>query len=521
MATSSYERIYRAPCPGCGAPVEFASAQASYAICEFCRSTVLRQGEVLQRKGSMAEVFEDYSPMRIGASGSVERDGRSEPFTLVGRLQLKSRAGVWSEWVAALSDGALGYLSEDNGQFVWSWPWTPQHQIQRFEPREWRLGRSLELGGKTFGVTSVQSVHLLSAQGQLAQLPEPGKPFQVVELRSEQGQVLSLEFDGGPPSLSLGGPVKLADLKMQGLREGPSIKGEQGRHFNCPKCGGGVPVRFSSTKSLSCPSCGSLIDLEQGMGQQLAYAEQHEPVRPSIPMGSKGMLEGLQWQVVGFQHRMGKEPGDDESFGWEEYLLYNQKAGFAFLIDSLDGWSMARVTTGLPQLNRRRDKAKYLKRQYVRESSYAAETTYALGEFYWPVRRGQITQNVDYVSVGERSKAFLSSENEKGEVTWSHGTAVSVTTLSAAFGVSHLLDRSQVGISSGGRLTIKVIFIGLAVLLMSLFAIKACTRTDCEPGQGRVVDASGQLVNQSGNCNSYTRSRGGSWGGFTSGGSHK
>lgn len=63
MASSPSQRDYRAPCPGCGAPVHFASAQSSYAVCAFCRSTVLRQGDVLQRVGSMAEVFEDYSPL--------------------------------------------------------------------------------------------------------------------------------------------------------------------------------------------------------------------------------------------------------------------------------------------------------------------------------------------------------------------------------------------------------------------------------------------------------------------------
>src|SRR5256885_16442012 len=76
---------------------------------------------------------------------------------------------------------------------------------------------------------------------------------------------------------------------------------------SCPKCGAVVPVRFTTTKSLSCPSCGSLVDLSQGIGKELSYAEQNEPVRPAIPLGSKGALEGLQWQVVGFQHRMGEE----------------------------------------------------------------------------------------------------------------------------------------------------------------------------------------------------------------------
>ncbi|WP_280190162.1 DUF4178 domain-containing protein [Delftia sp. PS-11] len=512
MASSSSQRVYRAPCPGCGAPVEFASAQASYAVCEFCRSTVLRQSDVLLRKGSMAEVFEDYSPLRIGATGSVLRSGRPDAFTLVGRLQLKSSAGTWSEWVAAFSDGALGFLSEDNGQFVWSWPWH-EHPAPipdgAFKASDWLLGTRRSFGGQSFTVSSVQMASLVSAQGELMQLPEPGQPYGLVELRNEQGQVLSVDFSALPPQLSLGERVALDDLKMQGLRDGASLKREEGRHFNCPKCAAVVPVRFSSTKSLSCPSCGSMVDLSQGMGGELAYAEQNEPVSPSIALGSKGMLEGLQWQVVGFQHRMGQEAGDDESFGWEEYLLFNQKAGFAFLIDSTDGWSMARVVTGVPKLSGNRTTAKYMRRQYRLESQYLAETTYALGEFYWPVRRGQKTRNADYLGTGESNKAFLASETENGETTWTHGNSVSATTLAMAFGLKQLRDRSQVGVLSGSRFGLWTILIGLLVLWLVFAGLRSCmSRPGCDPN----VDS---------NCSSYSRSSGGSWGGYTSGGSHK
>ena len=44
---STVQRHYRAPCPGCGAPVEFRSAQSTFAVCGYCQSTVVRQGEVL------------------------------------------------------------------------------------------------------------------------------------------------------------------------------------------------------------------------------------------------------------------------------------------------------------------------------------------------------------------------------------------------------------------------------------------------------------------------------------------
>ena len=79
------QRIYSAPCPGCGAAVEFRSAQSTHAVCAYCQSTVVRQGETLARIGKMAELFDDFSPLQLMATGRLEQ----RAFTLVGRLQYK------------------------------------------------------------------------------------------------------------------------------------------------------------------------------------------------------------------------------------------------------------------------------------------------------------------------------------------------------------------------------------------------------------------------------------------------
>ena len=89
------------------------------------------------------------------------------------------------------------------------------------------------------------------------------------------------------------------------------------------------------------------MDLSHGLGAALKAALQDEPISPLIPLGSTGQLQGANWQVVGFQHRIGHEPGDsDEHFGWQEYLLYNAKRGFVFLVDAEDGWSLVKPVTG-------------------------------------------------------------------------------------------------------------------------------------------------------------------------------
>ena len=500
MANTGDQRIYRAACPGCGAPVEFRSAQSAFAVCSFCRSTVVRQDGALSRIGKMAEVFEDYSPLQIGASGRWE----GKTFTLVGRLQYKGETGTWTEWHAVFDDGASSVLAEDNGSYVFSQP----TELGRDAPpaENLRVGATTSVAGKPFSVASNLPVSLISAQGELPKLPPIGAPFAMVELRSSAGEVVSVDYGSQPPILSRGVAVQLEGLQMSGLRE-ESAKTESGRQFSCPNCGAPVEVTLASTKSITCRSCHSIIDVTQGIGGALAHATQDEPVQPLIPLGSMGQLQGVQWQVVGYQHRMGHEPGDDdESFGWEEYLLYNAKRGFSFLVDADDGWSMVKVTTGAPTLSQDRRFATYLGQTYNLLYAYQAETTYVAGEFYWPVERGQKTFNRDFGKGGD----LLSMEESPKEVSWSSGAKISSDTVASAFKLQDKAGMMKRGDSGpitprggGGRWGCGSIVLLLIVILIILLVIKACTDDTRSGYYGG------------------GRTSGGSYGGYSGGGGHK
>jgi hypothetical protein len=497
LATPPVQRTYRAPCPGCGAPVEFRSAQSTHAVCSFCRSTVVRAGDVLQRLGKMAELFEDHSPLQLMARGRRQGQG----FTLVGRLQYKGETGPWTEWHALLDDGTSAILGEDNGAYVFSLPTTLQRDVP--QAPQFRVGATTAINGKPFNIASNQQAVLLSAQGELPKLPRLGQPFAMVELRSPEGEVLSIDYGTQPPALARGAAVNLEDLQLSGLRE-ESAKDEKARQFSCPNCGAPVEVNFAGTRSITCRACNSLIDLSQGIGGELRHAVQDEPVQPLIPLGTIGQLQGTQWQVVGFQHRMGREPDDpDEQFGWSEYLLYNGKRGFIFLVDAQDGWSVVKPTTGSPVLSPGGQSAKYLGTTYPLLYSYDAETSYVAGEFYWPVQRGQRTFNRDFA----KGTSVLSMEEAPGkEVTWSSGSKIASDAVAKAFkleGKKELLKRSDSGpASAAGGVGCGTIMMMFLLILVFLAVLKACT------DDGRSGFSSG-------------RTGGGSFGGYSSGGGHK
>ena len=468
---------------------------------------VVREGEVLQRIGKMAELFDDHSPLQLQSAGVWN----GIAFTLVGRLQYQYGEGTWTEWHALLADGRSAWLGEDNGAYVFSLP-LPQQEVAPSEV--FRIGASTAINGLAFSVASNQQVALMSAQGELPHMPELGRSFAFVELRSQSAdaqaaaEVLSIDYGRTPPEISKGQSVRLEDLKLSGLRDA-SGRLEKGRAFNCPNCGASLTPLLATTQSMTCSACNSIIDLSQGVAGELKHATQDEPVQPLIALGSTGTLQGVEWQVVGYQHRMGFEPSDpDEHFGWDEYLLFNSKRGFTFLVDSTEGWSVVKPATGAPVVSSNGQSASYLGTSYRLKESYQAETNYVLGEFYWQVSRGQKTSNRDYAA----GKSLLSMEQSAQELTWSVGGQISSDAVAQAFKLQdkkELLQRADVKpFAASGGFWMRPDFWVFVVIVLVMLSVTTCS-SNCDP---TVQD-----------CSNYAggRTSGGSFGGFSTGGGHK
>ena len=71
-----------------------------------------------------------------------------------------------------------------------------------------RVGATTAIEGKPFQVASNQPVSLVSAQGELPKLPPLGRPFDMVELRSPDGEVVSIDYGTQPPIVSRGTAVR-------------------------------------------------------------------------------------------------------------------------------------------------------------------------------------------------------------------------------------------------------------------------------------------------------------------------
>lgn len=526
MAVSP-QRRWQAACPNCGGPVEFASPASASAVCSYCRSTLLRDGETLRRVGVSAELFEDYSPLQLGATGQYAGQG----FLVVGRLQMSYADGSWNEWHVLFDAGDTprsGWLAEDNGAYVLSF----EAPLRDRPPESSRLqpGGLQLLDSVAWQVASVVDATVAAAQGELPHRPVLERAYPVVDLRNTQGEVGTLDYsDAAAPSWSVGRSVALADLKMTGLREasGATLRS---RALPCPQCGASLTPTLETTQSIVCDLCRAVVDLSNGAGADLAFYGQQTGGEPQIPLGTTGELavsggERKPWQVVGYLERVDlPESSEDEQTFWREYLLFNQIEGFAFLVDTDDGWSVVRPITGAPSKSNN-DTVRYQDHDFKLRWRYRAKVTYVLGEFYWRVRRDERALVADYEWRQNARLELLSSEQTGQEVTWSHGRSVIAYEVRRAFQLSE--DRApalQRDIGPGfdqGRM-LRYIVIGLLLMAVLFALMRACTKDDCQPYKDTYGASSAeyQQCQRSGRGVGviYGGSSGGSYGGYSSGG---
>jgi ribosomal protein S27AE len=535
MATAP-QRAWRAACPNCGAPVEFLSPASASAVCGFCRSTLVRDGESLRKIGTSAEVFDDFTPLTIGASGTYQ----GARFMLVGRLQFGTDAGPWNEWHALFDNGRSGWLSEDNGRYVFAF----DAPVPAGTPLPERLqaGSPVTVDGRPWRVASVVRATLLAAQGELVQPPPSDRAIVVSDLRNTADEVGTLEsVDGRLTGWSTGRSVRLADLGMSGLREsgigGAGEKTLKAQSPPCPNCGAPLKITLATTQSVVCDSCKSVVDLSQGIGPDMAHYAQVNRTEPGIPLGRTGTLPipsgaaPLPWQVVGYMERMElMSDGSDEAEAWREYLLYNRQEGFAFLVDTNEGWSVVRVLTGVPES--RGDQATWYGTRYQRRWTYTSETTYVLGEFYWKVEAQQRTQHEDYEGSASGHRAFLSKESTANETTWSAGESIPAPMVAQVFGLDATagaqLQRggpmagggASLGdlVGAGGLISWPALIVLLVVVLMLLAWCSQDSCRDVKRAYGSYSAEYRQCRARSAAGTGAYYGTGGAWGGYSSGG---
>jgi hypothetical protein len=421
--------VKTANCPSCGAPVGFRSTASVYAVCEFCRSTLLRDGEDLKNLGRMADLIDDPTLIQIGTEGRF----RGLHFGVIGRIQLRHEAGLWNEWHILFDDARSAWLSEAGGEYVVSSQVPVSDALPAFETLAPEM--QVSVAGRNFTVTDLESARCVSGQGELPFKVEAGYDVNTADLRGGD-RFVTIDYSETPPLVFVGYPARFDELNLSNLRTSSAAESSGGvanvkaRAFNCPHCAAPLAVHSGAIESVACDSCGSIIGIDNENVKLLARAAQSLRVVPWLPLGSKGRLHDVDWEAIGFMQRSTQSGG--ETYTWSEYLLFNEKEGFAWLTEYQGHWNFARTLSNPPSVSRGQTSFSRKSGQYKLFSSCEAEVSYVVGEFYWRVSVGESCQVEDYIC----PPMMLSREVTKKEASWSESEYLEPEDLRTAFKVS-------------------------------------------------------------------------------------
>lgn len=415
------------PCPSCGAEVNFRATTSVLAVCAYCRTTVLKDADSVRDIGKMADLLEDYSPVRIGTSGTWGK----RPFTVIGRQQLRYEQGVWSEWRVIFPDGETGWLGDFSGQFVMTEDAGLDDKAPTFEQVMPGLGRAAE--GTVFRAADIRRAEIVSGEGELPFAIEPGHEAKVVDYR-QAARFLTLDWsEGMPPRRYVGNAVTLKDLRCQFLRTDEEIARTAGRYrglahsLACPNCGSGIEYRTGMATHVVCPACHADVDCSDGTAVVLARHEEISALPTTLTPGLAADIDGRRWHVIGLL-RMRETDSGEQSI-WTEYLLFNAGIGFQWLVESDEGWDLVEVLDDWPHPFSD-DSATWRGQTFAMKWRYGSEVIYAAGAFPWRARVGDVTKLTAY-QVGNRT---LTLERNAAELVWTVSTRQSAKQIRMWFG---------------------------------------------------------------------------------------
>jgi hypothetical protein len=409
-------------CPNCSAPIAFGWSQSVQTVCTHCRSVVVRHDVDVTALGKVASVPPDISPIQVGTRGRFE----NRAFEVVGRIVYEYEDGGWNEWHVVFDDGQSGWLSDAQAEYAVSVPVGPDRPLPG--TGEVKTGKRFAWRDRDYVATTITQARYAGVEGELPFVTWDRNLATFADFKTTTGHFATIDYSEQPPLLFLGRFAEFDELSFSNLREITGGVSESAvRGFNCPACAAAIALRGAQhTTAVACPSCGTIVSPRDPNLRVLQDATLRQAHAPKIPLGSRGVLDGDPWDVIGFQYRTITVEGED--YGWDEYLLLNPYRGFRYLSEYQGHWNVIRPLKELPGGDRVA-LAEHGGDEFKRFQGAMATTRVVLGEFPWRVRAGDTVETIDFVA----PPLLLSNEREGEDETWSVGTYTPGASIWSAF----------------------------------------------------------------------------------------
>jgi hypothetical protein len=284
-------------------------------------------------------------------------------------------------------------------------------------------------------VTEKGTATAMAADGEIPYKLTPNERSDYADLSGTDRAFGTIDYSMNPPWVFVGQEVSLADIGLADARpaERKARRVAVGA-MGCPNCGGSLELNApDKSERVACPFCNSLLDVNQGNLKFLhALKPSPSPHEFVLPIGAEGTFKtDIKFKVIGAVVRSVTIEGIQ--YFWHEYLLYNPKIGFRWLVHSDNHWNFVEPVNAA-EVAVVGNTVNYNGRTYKIFQDAPARVEYVKGEFYWRVEQGETVRAIDFVA----PPLMLSQEISKNEMNWSIGTYLTNAEVEKAFNVSDL-----------------------------------------------------------------------------------
>jgi hypothetical protein len=205
-----------APCPNCGATIEFRWSGAVQTVCPYCKAVLVRRDLDLEKVGMVSDLPPTASPIQLGTEGKFDGDA----FVVVGRIVYQYDRGGWNEWHLRTMRGTSAWLSDAQGDLAISTPAKKSVALPAAEAL--KVGQSYAIDDILFRVASLTRARYAGIEGELpfttwdrteslfADLDTPGD--------GEQLRFATIDYSDDTPVAYVGTYVELEQLAARNLR---------------------------------------------------------------------------------------------------------------------------------------------------------------------------------------------------------------------------------------------------------------------------------------------------------------
>lgn len=421
-------------CPSCNKPVILSHPKINIITCT-CGTVFSRIEGVGLISNSYRIVTDKADPVQPGTKGIW----KGEEFTVLGRVRAWIEEFVLNYWTIVFNNGELNYLVEGYGLYAVYESTSIERRFSSKDLDQVKPNDRRDLfTQKTYVLERKYTCYKLEVEGEV-HFPDlnsgfrvfewahyMGKRIELIELPKEQVLAFNVTYTSFP------------ELDLTNLR----TTTRDSKIISCANCDKRNTISaFPFAQSYACRNCGSRYSLKEGVHFQKLPDRNNTSIEPSINLGAKGIIKGIEYEVVGYAQ---KEEKNQYRSRWKEYTLYNSLEGFAFLSEFEGHWIYIRERGDAPVLPKHKvNDFTYGEEPFQLYNSYRFEVVNASGTFPYNIFNDSDKEVKEFISPPE---VWIREQCPREGIIWYFGEHIDGQQLQTAFGDQVILpSRSGVG----------------------------------------------------------------------------